>query len=71
MLNEARREIRLSRIMEWYSSDFGHSVEEMLRWLCGYLPQEDSTRAALLAAWLKEGNYKVTYLPYDWTTNTK
>ncbi|KAL6069142.1 DEP domain-containing protein [Balamuthia mandrillaris] len=68
VLIPSRREISLSKLLQWYKCDFGKSEEEMLRWISRYLPPPSR---ATLERWLAEENYKLTYQSYDWTPNAK
>ena len=45
----ARRTVLLPAVFEMYYADFGATDEEVLRWICGFLPAADRRRAALLA----------------------
>ncbi len=67
--------VYLSKILDWYGSDFewsfepeagfeGHSDAEraVLNFIAGYLSEADQE-------YLKSGDYKIVYSPYDWSLN--
>jgi Protein of unknown function, DUF547 len=59
-----RRIAHLSKILDWYSRDFGSSKDRVLLFVASFLP--DETAAAVKAdpdAW------KVDYTDYDWSLN--
>ncbi|NCQ29737.1 MAG: DUF547 domain-containing protein [Armatimonadetes bacterium] len=55
------KEAQLSSLFKWYAKDFG-SQSQMLSTLAKYVP-------APVAAMLKSGTVKVSYLGYDWSMN--
>ncbi|MCO5592160.1 hypothetical protein L7F22_046156 [Adiantum nelumboides] len=58
--------VSLSKIIKWFSVDFGKNELEILRWLVNHL--EPSKAESLLE--LLDGNqFKVVYQPYDWSPN--
>lgn len=56
----------LSKIMKWYSGDFGKDEREVLKFVANYL--EPATAEQLLGL-LGSNQLKVTYQPYDWSLN--
>jgi len=66
-LNENKKEIRLSKIMDWYHGDFGATHQEMLRWVCKYLPED---KAHVIDSWLNNNvKFKLSFMQYDWSSN--
>lgn len=63
-LDPSRRTIELSSILKWFGEDFGRRREDRLRAIAPYLPSAEARRAAL------SGEYRVSYLPYDWSLNS-
>ncbi|OWM77224.1 hypothetical protein CDL15_Pgr028861 [Punica granatum] len=62
-----RRTVKLTRIIKWYSSDFGQE-KEILRWVLNYL---DATKAGLLTHLLSDGGpVSIVYQDYDWSVNS-
>ncbi|KAF8672310.1 hypothetical protein HU200_049509 [Digitaria exilis] len=60
------RTVHLTRIVKWYSADFGQD-RDILRWLLNYL---DPTKAGLLTHLLNDGGpINVSYMNYDWSLN--
>jgi hypothetical protein len=76
-------EIGLNMIMKWYKYDFISDFDErergkdgekktfrnnikLLLWLRDYLSPQKSEE---LTKVLKRGNFKISYLPYDWSLN--
>ncbi len=55
---------KLSKIMDWYESDFGNSDEDVLKFIAKYLPDE-------IAKNIKQqpGEWEIDYLDYDWALN--
>jgi len=56
-------ELKLSKILQWFSKDFGPDQATQLRTIAPYLPTQE---ARSLAA---SGRARVSYLPYDWGLN--
>jgi len=54
----------LSKILDWYSGDFGASKKEILLFVASFLPPE--TASALKA---NPDQWKVQYTDYDWSLN--
>ncbi|OEL31340.1 hypothetical protein BAE44_0007640 [Dichanthelium oligosanthes] len=60
------RTVNLTRIIKWYSADFGQD-RDILRWLLNYL---DPTKAGLLTHLLNDGGpINISYMNYDWSLN--
>ncbi|KAG2537428.1 uncharacterized protein LOC120690651 [Panicum virgatum] len=60
------RTVHLTRIVKWYSADFGQD-RDILRWLLNYL---DPTKAGLLTHLLNDGGpISISYMNYDWSLN--
>ena len=58
--------IYLSKILSWYKADFGPK-ESLLQFIMPFLSESKQQQLHEL---LLSGNYKISYLPYDWATNT-
>ncbi|KAL5983146.1 hypothetical protein ACLOJK_017228 [Asimina triloba] len=62
-----KRTVNLTRIIKWYSIDFGQE-KEILKWLLIYL---DATKAGLLTHLLSDGGpVSIVYQNYDWSLNS-
>uniref|UniRef100_A0A0D9XKS0 DEP domain-containing protein n=1 Tax=Leersia perrieri TaxID=77586 RepID=A0A0D9XKS0_9ORYZ len=60
------RTVHLTRIIKWYSADFGQD-RDILKWILNYL---DPTKAGLLTHLLNDGGQiNISYLNYDWSLN--
>lgn len=59
-----KKKAYISRILDWYESDFGSSDEEVLQYVARFLP--DSTARQILAA---PHEWKIGYKSYDWSLN--
>ncbi|KAE9603890.1 putative winged helix-turn-helix DNA-binding domain, thioredoxin-like protein [Lupinus albus] len=55
-----------SKILKWYSADFGKSEVEILKHVSNYLDPAYSEKLLILLA---TSDLKVTYQPYDWGLN--
>eukprot|EP00003_Mantamonas_plastica_P005887 TRINITY_DN147_c2_g1_i1.p1 TRINITY_DN147_c2_g1~~TRINITY_DN147_c2_g1_i1.p1 ORF type:complete len:340 (-),score=113.48 TRINITY_DN147_c2_g1_i1:240-1259(-) len=64
-VNTNTRIITLSKIFEWYNTDFGDSEVEMLEYVLQFL---EGKQAEDLLQVLRQGNFKVVFLEYDWET---
>ncbi|XP_022735203.1 uncharacterized protein LOC111288544 [Durio zibethinus] len=65
-INLDKRTVYLTRIIKWFSVDFGQG-KDVLKWVMNYL---DPTRAGLLTHLLAdEGPIKIVYQNYDWSGN--
>ncbi|XP_073145700.1 uncharacterized protein [Henckelia pumila] len=63
----AKRAVHLSRIIKWYSGDFGQE-KEVLKFIMDYL---DASKAGLLTHLLSDGgNINIVYLKFDWSLNS-
>jgi len=56
--------IVLSRILKWYGGDFGPTPAALQRALAPYFEPPVRSR-------LEDGEYTVTFGPYDWTLNAQ
>ncbi|XP_030508222.2 uncharacterized protein LOC115722971 [Cannabis sativa] len=62
-----KRTVHLTRIIKWFSSDFGQE-KEILKWLMSYL---NATKAGLLSHLLSDGGpVSISYKDYDWSVNS-
>ncbi|XP_051564483.1 uncharacterized protein LOC127447042 isoform X2 [Myxocyprinus asiaticus] len=68
MIDSGRREVKLSQIFKWYKADFGGTDEKLLNWVFDHMGASRKKRS--LQALMSQGNTKVSYLPYDWSTNS-
>ena len=67
LLDESTRTVTLSKIMSWYSRDFGKDTNEVLSTVARWLPE---TKKQLLQQWLDGGKpIKLKYFRYDWAVN--
>lgn len=68
-LNVAERTVHLSKLLQWYGSDFGGSERQMLARLAALLPEAHPTTVGLGALLADEAPFHVTYAEYDWAVN--
>jgi hypothetical protein len=64
-LDRSQNKISLSSIFKWYAPDFGAGQGERLRFLAGYLDNEEDRKFIEEHA----DSLKVSYQPYDWRLN--
>ncbi|XP_064601214.1 uncharacterized protein LOC135467371 [Liolophura sinensis] len=63
-------EIWLSKIFQWYSSDFGFTDIDVIRWTIPYLDEDQQEKGELLLYKLESlGKVDIKYNPYDWSLN--
>jgi hypothetical protein len=68
-IDREKKAVRLSKIFQWYAPDFGGptlglgNMRPVLDYITSYLNNEEDR------VWLRDGDYKVRYTPYDWTLN--
>jgi len=62
-----KKRIYLSKLLSWYSSDFGTSTKAVLLWVAQYAPADKAQ--ALREAINSTTKFKISFLPYDWRTN--
>uniref|UniRef100_A0A3P8XNY3 Uncharacterized protein n=2 Tax=Esox lucius TaxID=8010 RepID=A0A3P8XNY3_ESOLU len=67
MVDSEKGEVRLSQIFKWYKADFGGTDEKLLNWILEHMGK--SPKRSSLQSVLSSGKIKVSYLPYDWSTN--
>ncbi|XP_054642972.1 uncharacterized protein zgc:152951 [Dunckerocampus dactyliophorus] len=63
-----KKEVRLSQIFKWYKADFGGTDEKLLKWVLEHM--SDSPKKTSLQGVISAGKTKVTFLPYDWSSNS-
>ncbi|XP_029348854.1 uncharacterized protein LOC115035256 [Echeneis naucrates] len=68
MVDSGKREVRLSQIFKWYKVDFGGTDEKLLKWVLEHMGE--SPKKTSLKDILSAGKTKVTFLPYDWGSNS-
>ncbi|KAM6978272.1 uncharacterized protein LKV04_013673 isoform 2-T2 [Tautogolabrus adspersus] len=68
MVDSGKKEVRLSQIFKWYKADFGGTDEKLLKWVVEHMG--DSPKKTSLQGVLSAGKTKVSFLPYDWSTNS-
>ena len=56
--------VKISKIIEWYGSDFGATPSQQIAALEKYWPAADVQA-------LSAGGFRESYLPYDWNLNTQ
>ncbi|XP_028846614.1 uncharacterized protein LOC114796533 isoform X1 [Denticeps clupeoides] len=67
VLDPGRGEVKLSRIFKWYKVDFGGTDEKLLVWVLDHMAE--SPKKSCLQSLLSAGNVRLSFLPYDWSTN--
>ncbi|XP_076018144.1 uncharacterized protein LOC143009926 [Genypterus blacodes] len=67
-VDSGKREVRLSQIFKWYKADFGGTDEKLLTWVLEHMG--DSPKKNSLQSVISGGKTKVTFLPYDWSSNS-
>lgn len=68
VVDSGKREVRLSQIFKWYKADFGGTDEKLLKWVLEHMG--DSPKKTSLQGVISAGKTKVTFLPYDWSSNS-
>ncbi|XP_062287606.1 uncharacterized protein zgc:152951 isoform X3 [Scomber scombrus] len=68
VVDSGKKEVRLSQIFKWYKADFGGTDEKLLSWVLEHMG--DSPKKTSLQGILSAGKTKVSFLPYDWSTNS-
>lgn len=68
VVDSGKNEVRLSQIFKWYKADFGGTDEKLLNWVLEHMG--DSPKKTSLQDVVFSGKTKVSYLPYDWTSNS-
>uniref|UniRef100_A0A3B5QME3 Zgc:152951 n=1 Tax=Xiphophorus maculatus TaxID=8083 RepID=A0A3B5QME3_XIPMA len=68
MVDSGKNEVRLSQIFKWYKTDFGGTDEKLLKWVLDHMG--DSPKKTSLQDVLSAGKTKVSFLPYDWSSNS-
>lgn len=67
-VDEYSSTVTLSKIMDWYSEDFGDSDLEKLKWI---LPHLKGDLCGRLQRVVYGKNFKIKYRKYNWETNSK
>ncbi|CAG5865457.1 uncharacterized protein ACNS7B_023977 isoform 1-T2 [Menidia menidia] len=68
VVDSGKGEVRLSQIFKWYKADFGGTDENLLKWVLDHM--SDSPKKTSLQGILSAGKTKVSFLPYDWSSNS-
>ncbi|XP_038132337.1 uncharacterized protein zgc:152951 isoform X2 [Cyprinodon tularosa] len=68
MVDSDKNEVHLSQIFKWYKADFGGTDEKLLKWVLDHMG--DSPKKTSLQDVLSTGKTKVSFLPYDWSSNS-
>lgn len=68
IVDSGKKEVRLSQIFKWYKADFGGTDENLLKWVVEHM--SDSPKKTSLQGVLSAGKTKVSFLPYDWSSNS-
>lgn len=61
--------MHLSSLLKWYSSDFGDTTDDVLRWVLKNVAHPE--KKAALQSVIDTQKYKVKYIVYDWASNSK
>ncbi|XP_062390649.1 uncharacterized protein zgc:152951 isoform X3 [Sardina pilchardus] len=69
LVDPVKGEVKLSQIFKWYKVDFGGTDEKLLNWILKHM--SDSPKKVNLQSLLSSGSVKVSFMPYDWSTNSK
>ncbi|XP_047225605.1 uncharacterized protein zgc:152951 isoform X1 [Girardinichthys multiradiatus] len=68
IVDSGKNEVHLSQIFKWYKADFGGTDEKLLKWVLDHM--SDSPKKTSLQDVLSAGKTKVSFLPYDWSSNS-
>ncbi|XP_061827745.2 uncharacterized protein [Nerophis lumbriciformis] len=68
MVDSGKKEVHLSQIFKWYKADFGGTDEKLLKWVLAHM--SDSPKKTSLQGVISAGKTKVSFLPYDWSSNS-
>ncbi|WAR22899.1 DPTOR-like protein [Mya arenaria] len=63
----AKKTIKLTQILKWYSVDFGNNKKEVVKWVCEHMGEGD--KRSQVNELMSGGKYSVSYMPYDWGIN--
>uniref|UniRef100_A0A7S4HGZ1 DEP domain-containing protein n=1 Tax=Vannella robusta TaxID=1487602 RepID=A0A7S4HGZ1_9EUKA len=64
----AKREVKMSRLFDWFANDFGESQEDILLFVLPFCGGEQKTALVKLLG-LDRDKIKVSYSDYDWNLN--
>ena len=67
-VDDTKKEIQVTKLMDWYGQDFKDNTGTIEAYLLKYT--SDATKAAQLKAAV-DGGYKVTFMSYNWNPNKK
>lgn len=67
-IDDVGRELRVSKLFEWYRDDFLAEAPSIEAWILAHLT--DPKKKALVEEAVKS-NYTLTFLPYDWRPNVR
>ncbi|RUS78046.1 hypothetical protein EGW08_014185 [Elysia chlorotica] len=68
-IDMSNQSIQLSSIFKWYKVDFGSNDKELLEFVADHMGE--GQKLTDLQTLMKKGTYRLSFLPYDWSTNSK
>jgi len=68
-VDEASKTLRLSKILSWYSADFGKTKAEKAKTVRQWLRGEKARTLDRIIQQAGIGSIKIKYFPYDWSTD--
>lgn len=67
-IDDAKKEIQVTKLMDWYGQDFKDNTGTLEAYLLKFTT--DTTKAAQLKAAV-DGGYKIAFMSYNWNPNKK
>ncbi|KAH9496674.1 hypothetical protein Btru_009628 [Bulinus truncatus] len=68
--NNEKNELYISKLFQWYRSDFGATDIDVLKWILPYLSKQEHERCSMLIMKLEMvGSVALKYLDYNWSLN--
>ncbi|XP_041108187.1 uncharacterized protein LOC121316908 [Polyodon spathula] len=62
----SKKQVTMSKIFQWYMTDFASSPKELVRWVLQYLNRDQVEAASLL---LSDPDLQVNFSSYNWQLN--
>ncbi|KAK7108643.1 uncharacterized protein [Littorina saxatilis] len=68
-IDMAKKIVHLSMIFKWYQEDFGNNDEQVVQWIRDHM--QEGEKKNQLTELINGKKFKVKYLKYDWSVNSK
>ncbi|XP_066555910.1 uncharacterized protein LOC136746929 [Amia ocellicauda] len=65
-VDKEKKQVTMSKMFQWYISDFAHTPQDLVRWVLPYLGSDQQDAASVLVS---DPSLQVIYSDYNWQLN--